>query len=250
MGKGTFTVDFSDCTALVTGGGSGIGRATALALARAGAAVFVNDINPDLAYAAANDIRAAGGRAADWNADVSNKLLVGPMIEAMRDAFGRIDMVINAAGVEKRSSLIRLDEWDWRRVLDVNLNGTFFVTQLAGRVMADEGGGVIVNVASTAGHSLPRADSAAFAASQAGVIGFTKEAARAFAPFGIRINAVCPANIDRADGHPERADLSRIPQGRLGAPDEAANVALFLCSDAASYITGQAIHVDGGESMV
>jgi 3-oxoacyl-[acyl-carrier protein] reductase len=184
--------------------------------------------------------------AVGWEGDVANKLLVGPMIEAMRDEFERIDIVVNAAGVEKDSTLIALDEWDWRRVLDVNLNGTFFVSQLAGRVMADEGGGVIVNIASTAGHSLPRANRSAFVASKAGVIGFTKEAAREFAAFGVRINAVCPANIF---GDSENPNLDAIPQGRLGQPEEVASVVLFLCSDAASFITGQAIHVDGGESM-
>lgn len=250
MSIGKFSVDFTGQTALVTGAGIGIGRATALALGQAGASVFVNDLNPDSAAKVAEEIRALGGQATDWCADVSNKLAVGSMIESMRDTYGRVDIVINAAGVEKRASLLKLDEWDWRRTMDINLNGTFFVTQLAGRVMADEGGGAIVNLASTAGHSLSRADSAAYAASKAGVIGFTKEAARTFAPLGVRINAVCSGNIESDDEYPDRENLGRIPQARLGTPDEVAYVILFLCSSGASYITGQAIHVDGGESMV
>jgi 3-oxoacyl-[acyl-carrier protein] reductase len=250
MAAGAFSVDLAGKVALVTGGGLGVGRATALALARSGAAVFLNDINPDHAYQVVNEIRVLGGEATGWNADVSNKLLVGPMIEALRDTYSRIDLVVNAAGVEKHSTLIQLDEWDWRRVLDVNLSGAFFVTQLAGRVMADEDGGVIVNIASTAGHPLARPDSAAYVASKAGLVGLTKEAAREFARYHIRVNAICPANIDSKDEYPERADVGRIPQGRLGRPEEVAKVVLFLCSDAASYITGQAIHVDGGESMV
>lgn len=245
-----FHVELTDQVALVTGAGKGIGRAIALYLAQCGASVFVNDLNPDNADNVAEEIRLAGGQAIDWQADVANKLLVGPMIEALRDEFGRLDIVVNAAGVEKNSSFIRLDEWDWRRVLDVNLNGTFFVTQLAGRVMADEGGGVIVNLASTAGHSLPRPDSVAYVASKAGVIGLTKEVARELAPYGVRVNAVCHANIDADDEQPQRVELRRIPQKRLGQPEEVAMVVAFLCSDAASYITGQAIHVDGGESMV
>jgi 3-oxoacyl-[acyl-carrier protein] reductase len=242
-----FSVDLTGKNALVTGAGEGIGRAIALALGAAGANIFANDLNPDRADSIAAEIMHNGGKAHPWQADVANKLLVGPMIEAMRDVFERIDIVVNAAGVEKISSLIRLDEWDWRRVLDVNLNGTFFVTQLAGRVMADEGGGVIVNLASTAGHPLFRPNSAPYVASKAAVIGFTKEAAREFAAYGIRVNAVCPANIE---GDSENPDLRRIPQGRLGKPEEVAGVVLFLCSDAASFITGQAIHVDGGESMI
>lgn len=248
MGK--FNVDLSGKVALVTGATSPIGRATALALAKAGAAVFISDINPDKIEALTEEIREMGGRVANWLGDVSNKLLVGPMIENLRDVFEKIDIVVNAAQVEKKTTFIKLDEWDWRRVMEVNLHGTFFVTQLAGRVMADEGGGVIVNMASTAGHSLPRKNSAPFVASQAGVIGLTKEAARELAAYQVRVNAICPANIELSDTPPEAAALERIPQKRLGKPEEVANVVLFLCSEAASFITGQAIHVDGGESMV
>lgn len=245
-----FTVNLNEKVALVTGGGVGVGRAIALALGAAGASVFVVDINPDKCEEVADEIIAAGGKAQGWQADVSNKLLVGPMIEKLRDTFERIDIVVNAAGVEKISSLIKIDEWDWRRSMDVNINGTFFVTQLAGRVMVEEGGGVIVNIASTAGHTLPRKNSVAYVTSKAAIVGLTKESAREFAALGVRINAVCPANIDTADEQPERSNVDSIPQQRLGTPEEVANVVLFLCSNAASYMTGQALHVDGGESMV
>ncbi|MCB9438189.1 MAG: SDR family oxidoreductase [Anaerolineales bacterium] len=244
-----FQVDLKGRSALVTGAGKGVGQAIALALATSGASVLVNDVNPDNADTVMEMIQANGGQAVAWTGDVANKLMVGAMIEGLRDEFGRIDIAINAAGVEKQGSVMKLDEWDWRRVFDINVNGTFFVTQLAGRVMADEGGGVIVNLASTAGHTLPRANSPAYVSSKAAIIGLTKEAAREFASYGVRVNAVCHGNIDAPDEEPSRFDISRIPQGRLGTPDEVAQVVLFLCSDAASYITGQAIHVDGGESM-
>ena len=231
----------------MTGAGADVGRAIALTLAQVGAAVVVNDLNPDRAEKVTQQILDAGGRATAWQADVSNRFQVGSLIEAARDAYGRLHIVINAAGVFKVGPMPKLDEWDWRRLMEVNLTSAFFVSQLAGRVMADEGGGVIVNIASSAGHPNPLADGVAYVASKAGLIGLTKQCAREFAPLGIRVNAVCPGNI--ADD-----EIPAVPpnnaQARYGTPDEIASVVLFLCSDAARFITGQAINVDGGESMV
>ncbi len=140
----------------------------------------------------------------------------------------------------KRGGMSTLDEWDWRRVIDVNLTGAFFCTQLLSRVMADEGGGAIVNVASTAGHSSTLPDGISTVSSKAGLIGLTRQSARELAPLGIRVNAVCPGNVHT---------LGSPAQARQGTPEEVASVILFLCSGAASFITGQAINVDGGEVM-
>jgi 3-oxoacyl-[acyl-carrier protein] reductase len=244
----TFTVNLQGQAAIVTGAGMGVGRAIALALAQAGAAVAVNDINPDRAAQLAEEIIQAGGRATDIDADVSNRFQAASLIERARDSFGRIHILVNTAGVFKPGGIARLDEWDWRRILDVNLTGAFFCCQLLGRVMADEGGGVMVNVASTAGHPATLPDGVAYVSSKAGMIGLTKQCAREFAPLGIRVNAVCPSNIAGED-ETHKGDIPHNAQGRFGAAEEVANAVLFLCSDAASFITGQALNVDGGEHM-
>lgn len=252
----SFQVDLSNRVALVTGAGRGIGRAIALVLADAGAYVCVNDINPDTARATVNEILAQGGQAFEHVADVAKKLQVGPMIEAVRDRWGRLDILVNNAGVEPKASVLTLDEWDWERTLGVNLTGTFLCTQLAGRVMQDQGGGVIVNIASIAGHKSPLPNASAYCASKAGVVGFTRECARELAAYNIRVNAVCPGVIvtpmtEKSRNNPDlmRKWLDDIPQKRLGEPGEVAWVVLFLCSDAASYITGHALVVDGGKVM-
>jgi 3-oxoacyl-[acyl-carrier protein] reductase len=241
----TFRFDLSGQAALVTGAGADIGRAAALALGKAGAGVVVNDLNPDRAERVAAEITEAGGSALAWQADVANRFQVGSMIENARDHFQRINILVNAAGALNTVSMLKLDEWDWRRLLDVNLTGAFFCSQLLGRVMADEGGGVIVNVAANAGHHNPLSSGVGYVASKAAMIGLTKQCAREYAPLGIRVNAVCPGHI--AD--PAQLQSANNPQSRWGTAEEVANVVLFLCSDAASFITGQAINVDGGENM-
>ncbi len=243
-----FNVDLTGQAALVTGAGADIGRAVALALGKAGASVVVNDLNPDRAERVAAEIIEAGGRALPWQADISNRFQVGSMIEAARDHFDRISILVNAAGALNNVSMLKLDEWDWRRLLDVNLTGSFFCSQLLGRVMADEGGGVIVNIASNAGHYNPLTSGVAYVASKSALIGLTKQCAREYASVGIRVNAVCPGNVE--DTIKPGVETPTNPQGRWGTPEEIANVVLFLCSDAASFITGQAINVDGGENMV
>ncbi len=243
----SFHVDLTGKTAIVTGAGADVGRSIALLLGKSGAAVMVNDLNPDRTAKVTQEIIDAGGKATSWEADASNRFQVGSLIEAARDTYGKIHIVINAAGTFKGGPMPKFDEWDWRRLLEVNLTSAFFVSQLAGRVMADEGGGVIVNIASTAGHPNPLLDSIGYVTSKAGLIGMTKQCAREFAPMGIRVNAVCPGNITEG-AIPET--LPNNAQARYGTPDEIASVVLFLCSDAARFITGQAINVDGGESML
>ena len=179
--------------AIVTGAGRGIGAAIAHALASAGAKVAVNDINPDRAERVAAAIRAAGGQAIGVHADVANKFQCSHLVETTRAEWGRLDILVNNAAVKPKATILKMDEWEWQRTLDVNLKGAFFMSQFCGRVMAEENGGRgghIIHIASTAGISEPLADHAAYAASKAGLVGFARECAREFAAYGLEVHVV------------------------------------------------------------
>lgn len=243
-----FRVDFSGKTAIVTGAGVGTGRAVAEALVAAGARVVVNDLNPDRVETAVDALKALGGEVVGVQGDISNRFQASNLIERGRDAFGQVDILVNAVGIFKAEPLTQIDEWDWRRQIEVNITSTFFSLQLMSRVMADEGGGVIVNIASSAGHPQPLPQGAAYVTSKAGVVALTKQAARELAVSGVRVNAVCPGNVDEPDM--PTSDVPGNALARVGTLAEVASVVLFLCSDAARFITGQAINVDGGENFV
>lgn len=243
-----FVVDLSGKAAIITGAGAGIGKALAQAFAQAGAALALNDLNPDRVETLTEALKADGHQAVGFQGDVSNRFQASALIERARDAHGRIDFLVNAAGVYKAEPLVTIDEWDWRRQIEVNITGTFFCMQLMSRVMADEGGGVIVNITSTAGHPNPIAQGIGYVTGKSGIVALTKQAAHEMASSNIRINAVCAGNIREPDR--PLPDVPNNAMQRAGNPEDIASVALFLCSDAARFITGQAINVDGGESYL
>lgn len=248
--------EFQDKVILITGAGRGIGRAIALGFAGQGAIVAANDISPMGLDLTVSQIQEAGGRAKAYVFDVAKRIPVEAMLNEILDDFDSLDILINNAGVEPHAPILDMDEWDWHRTIDVNLGGPFFTMQQAGRRMREKGGGVIVNIASIAGRAHGLRDRAAYVASKTGLIGLTHEAAREFAPYNIRVNAVCPGVIETEMTAALRKDeamvhkwLEDIPQGRLGTTQDVVGLVLFLCSEAAAYITGQAINVDGGKVM-
>jgi 3-oxoacyl-[acyl-carrier protein] reductase len=249
-------MNFEGKVVLITGAGRGIGREIAAAFAAHGAKVAANDITPINLDQTVEQISSTGGFIKDYVADISKKMPVQALVSRILEEWDRIDILVNNAGVEPHAPLLDMDAWDWQRTIDVNLSGPFFTTQTVGRIMREQGAGVIVNIASIAGRAHGLKDRSAYVASKMGLIGLTREAARELSAHNIRVNAVCPGVIETemtAELRQNQAMVARwledIPQNRLGQPGEVAGLVMFLCSDAASYITGQAINVDGGKVM-
>lgn len=243
-------------SALVTGGGSGIGRACAMVLAQKGATVLVSDINVEAAEKVVSEIIAIGGQAAANQCNVANLSDVNAMVEAAIANFGKLDIAVNNAGI--LGNEMTVDEYDtdnWNRIMSVNLNGIFYCVQAQLKHFYSKGGGAIVNIASEAALKGGTAD-AAYTSSKHAVAGFTKSAALEAVKHGVRINAVCPGAIETPlvkavmEAHPERAAMANnmMPIGRLGQPEEVAEAVAWLCSDSASLVVGQLLAVDGGWS--
>ncbi len=221
------SVSLAGQVALVTRVEGPIGQAVARALAGAGAAVTVNGLNPARVDALVEEVGAAGGRALGWNGDISNRMQVSAMIEATREAFGGLHIVVHVADVMKRAPLLTLDAYDWQRGLALNLTGAFYFTQFAARVMADEGGGVILYVASGDGQASPQANGAAYTASHAGLLGLMREAAHALRGAGVRVNAILSQDA---------------------APEALARETLARCAEDAAAVSGRVFMVRESKS--
>jgi NAD(P)-dependent dehydrogenase (short-subunit alcohol dehydrogenase family) len=245
--------DIRGGVALVSGGGSGIGRACALALAQAGARVVVSDLGPDGGDECLREIHAAGGQASYVAADVSRPDQVKSLVDQVLQQHGRLDFAINSAGIFGRmGALVDQEIEDFDKVIGINLKGVFLCMKHEIAAMQRNGFGSIVNISSVQG-LVSGAGSALYSASKHGVLGLTKSAALDCARQGIRVNAVCPGTIETPlaqkyyaeRGLPMPNDSPRIPMGRVGRPHEVAQVALFLCSSASAYMTGASLPVDG-----
>jgi NAD(P)-dependent dehydrogenase (short-subunit alcohol dehydrogenase family) len=241
--------------AFVTGGGSGLGRATALALARQGALVTVADIDAEGGAETCRQLAAAGSPAHFIKADVSLSADVAAMVQQVASRHGRLDCAVNNAGIGggMMAPTANYDEETWNRVIAINLTGVWLCMKHEIRHMLRQGGGAIVNMASVAGLVGSRVG-CAYSASKHGVIGLTRSAALEYAQARIRVNAVCPSWIETPLTERATANLpdlkaqivARQPTGALGTPENVADAVVWLCSDAASFVTGHALPVDGG----
>ncbi|MBI3330890.1 MAG: 3-oxoacyl-[acyl-carrier-protein] reductase [Candidatus Omnitrophica bacterium] len=243
----------TDQVAIVTGGARGIGREIALTFAQAGADVALFDVNAELLAGTAQELRAVGRRAEGFLVDVTDGKQVDEGVAKVLDKLGRIDILINNAGITKDGLLVRMDDAQWDRVLAINLKGTFLCTRAVARHFLKQRRGRIVSIASIVG-LIGNPGQANYAASKAGIIGFTKAVAKELASRGITCNAIAPGFIktEMTEALPEPAKqrlLEAIPMGVLGEPLDVARAALFLVSDAARYITGHVLVVDGGLAM-
>jgi 3-oxoacyl-[acyl-carrier protein] reductase len=239
--------------AIVTGAAQGIGKVIALSLAKCGVDIAVSDINEDSLNAAVKEIEALGRKAIAVKMDVSSLKDCEDMVKKTVDAFGKVDILINNAGITRDTVLLRMKEEQWDQVIQVNLKGTFNCTKAVIRSMFKQKSGKIINISSVTG-AMGNAGQANYSASKAAVMGFTKSIAREYAHCGITVNAVAPGFIKTAmtDAIPEKdrdAMISIIPAKRLGLPEDVADTVCFLASDMANYITGQVIHINGGMYM-
>ncbi len=248
--------DLTDRTALITGGGQGMGLAVARMFAKLGANIVINNVHGDRAKMAAESLSDLTDDSVGLPGDITSKSDVDAIVAAAVQRFGGLHILINNAGILYPTPVEDILEEEWDRVIKVNLKGTFLCAQACLRPMKKAGWGRIVNFSSTAGKNVSTVGGAHYTASKAGVLGFTRHLAKEVASYGITVNAVCPGLIDtemvRAtiDDDRAKAYADSFPVQRLGQPSEVADLVSFLVSNAAAYITGAAIDINGGDLMV
>jgi 3-oxoacyl-[acyl-carrier protein] reductase len=241
--------------AVITGGAQGIGRAIALGMGREGAKVVVADLQGEKAKTVADEARTLGTDAIAVEVNVASELSVKKLADQTFERFGRVDILINDAGVYLKSLVVSKSEEEWDRTLDVNLGGNFLCARAFVPAMRTQKSGRIISIASSIAHSGAR-EFADYAASKAGIIGFVKALARELGPDGITVNAICPgsANTEMPRRHrSEEETMARLratPLGHVLEPEDIAGPILFLASDAAAYITGQAYNINCGTVMI
>ena len=244
---------FKDRVSLITGGARGIGREIALAFAKEGSDIVICDVNQDALNATKKEIEALGRKAETFVVDVTSLSQVEDMVNKTLDKFQKIDILINNAGITRDALIVRMSEQDFDSVIAVNLKGTFNCTKALAKVMMKQRYGKIVSIASIIG-IMGNAGQANYAASKAGIIGITKSVAKELASRNVNVNAIAPGFIetDMTAKLPENVKsqmLAYIPLNRFGKASDVAELAMFLASDASSYITGQVIKIDGGMVM-
>ena len=248
--NGTAGLLLAGKVAIVTGGARGIGLAIARLFAAHGAAVVVADVNEQSAAEAAESIRASGGNAIGRAVDVSDEEQVTQLINTCISTFGTVDIVVNNAGIIRDATMRNMSLGDFQAVLNVNLTGTWLMTKAAGAVMREQKSGSIINMSSISG-KVGLIGQTNYSAAKAGIIGLTKASAKELAPHQVRVNAIQPGLIltpmtENMRDDIKEAKLKEIPLGRIGLPDEVANVALFLASPLSSYMTATVSEVTGG----
>jgi len=247
--------NLKDKVALITGARQGMGKSHAIALAKQGAKVVVTDINQDDCQKVVDEIKNFNGEAIAFKLDVANKSEIDSVVAAIVEKFGRLDILINNAGICQFKPFLELSEEDWDRTININLRGEFLCAQAAAKVMKERKRGVIINIASVAmgQQGIGMSNIAHYCASKGGVAAMTEALAAELAPFNIRVNAIAPGMIEtpmidsvKSDPKTLEAMLQRVPLKRVGRPEEVSELVVFLAADSSSYMTGAVVIIDGG----
>jgi len=240
--------------AVITGGSRGIGKAIASIFIREGARVVISGTNEERLLQTVEELRAAGGQAAAVAGDISDPETCAKLVSCAVETFGRVDVLVNNAGINLRKPFLELDFSDWQRMMEVNLDGSFYMLKACLPLMAAQRCGCVVNISSSASKTPHATAAASYAASKGAMNALTRQLALEMAQYGVRVNAVCPGPIETDMSKQWTEEyrqnlLAKIPLGRIGTPEDVAELTAFLASDRAAFITGETININGGTYM-